>query len=197
MMKRLVVGWGILAACIGCRQDKEAEGATTAGVCPPEWLQAPGVEPAIAVPDGGSAALVRVAAAGTQNYACSRAAGDAGATFAWTLVGPEAALSDCHGVVVGQHFPSDAGASGPEWQLRDGSYVVGHKVAASPAGPGSVPWLLLSADGHGGGGLLAGARFVQRVATHGGAAPSAGCDEGRAGALQKVPYTADYYFFGP
>jgi hypothetical protein len=99
---------------------------------------------------------------------------------------------------VGHHFASDAGASAPEWQTLDGTYVVGHKVAAftPDAGPPSVPWLLLQATGHGGSGTLAQTGYVQRVDTDGGVAPSAACDPSHVGTTQKVPYAADYFFYG-
>ncbi|MBV9949721.1 MAG: DUF3455 domain-containing protein [Myxococcales bacterium] len=210
MAKRSLLAWAVIAAgTSGCPDRDATSGPPSSGTaaalgapgdaCPSEWLRAPAVAASIAVPDGGGAPAIHVAASGTQNYACARAAGDGGAGFAWIPVGPEATLSDCRGAVVGSHFGSDAGASAPEWQLRDGSYVVGRKLAAStpPEAAGAVPWLLLGADGRGGSGPLANARFVQRVATRGGVAPSGGCDAGTLGAVQKVPYQADYYFYGP
>jgi hypothetical protein len=60
-----------------------------------------------------------------------------------------------------------------------------------------VPWLLLQVTADGGSGALGGTRFVQRTGTAGGAAPSSGCDAAHAGAVMKVPYSADYWFLGP
>jgi uncharacterized protein DUF3455 len=133
---------------------------------------------------------------------------DASVTYAWTLVGPDATLADCRGAVVGRHFATDAGA--PEWQTNDGAFVVGkkHLPVFSPPGEGdahgggAVPWLLLTATETGGAGPLHETRFIQRVGTSGGvaAAGAAGvtlCDEQHVGAKVNVPYTADYYFFGP
>jgi hypothetical protein len=162
------------------------------GACRPGWLTPPPVDPSIAVPADGGGLRIHVAASGTQNYACT--ATDAGT--AWTLLGPQATLDDCTGAVFGHHFPSDAGASAPEWQASDGTYVVAHKVAAftPDGGAGSVPWLLLGATAHGGSGTLAQSTFVQRVDTQGGVAAAGACD---AGATQNVKYTADYYFYGP
>ncbi|HEY8040808.1 MAG TPA: DUF3455 domain-containing protein [Polyangiaceae bacterium] len=164
------------------------------GGCPASWLLAPTVDPTIAVPSDGGMVLVHSAAAGWQNYACTAAA-DGGAS-GWTFVGPTADLSDCHGTLVAHHFATDGGAAFPEWQALDGTYVVGHKVAAftPDGGASSVPWLLLQGVGHGGTGPLGQVTYVQRVDTDGGVAPSATCD---AGATAQVPYAADYYFFGP
>jgi hypothetical protein len=171
--------------------------------CPSSWMVAPGVPAALALPDGG-VVILHAAGAGTQNYACTAfvvdgGSGEAGATGTWTLTGPTATLSDCNSVVIGHHFASEAGASAPEWmETVDGTYVIGHKVAAfAPDGgpPGSVPWLLLQATSHGGTGTLSNTTYIQRLNTDGGAAPPS-CDPGDASTLQ-VPYSADYYFFGP
>jgi hypothetical protein len=139
--------------------------------------------------------VAHAAADGSQIYACGALPGDGGVKYAWTLVGPEAALCDCRAAPFGRHFASDAGA--PQWQALDGSYVVGHKVAALAVDSASVPWLLLSVNDRGGSGPLTDARYVQRVRTSGGVAPSAACDASRSGAREKVPYTADYFFYAP
>ena len=178
-----------------CRSGSQATGDPSAGACAPGWFDAPAVDAAIAVPSGNGRILLHAAANGSQNYRCGPLTVDGGTGYAWSLVGPEAALSDCHAAAIGRHFASDAGA--PEWQMLDGATVVAHKVAASPGDDRSVPWLLLSVEGHGGGGLLTETRYVQRVRTRGGVAPNAPCDAGSVGTLQKVPYAADYFFYGP
>jgi hypothetical protein len=189
-------GWLTLLLLAGCRHEPQAEGTMTADPCPGEWSQAPTVDPAIAVPDGGGRVVLHAGAAGSQNYTCARASVDGGPGYGWTFVGPEATLNDCRGTSIGSHFASDGGATAPEWQLAGGDYVVGHKLSAFTAA-GAVPWLLIGTDRHGGGGPLAGSRYVQRVGTHGGVSPSVGCDANALGTTQKVPYTADYFFFGP
>jgi hypothetical protein len=154
------------------------------------------VDPSLAVPDGGGGVLLRAAATGSQNYTCEQAA-DGG--YGWVFVGPEADLYDCHAVLLGHHFASDAGASAPEWQTLDGTYVVGRKLAAlaPDAGPPGVPRLLMKGVGHGGTGTLSQVAYVQRLDTDGGLAPSATCDPSRVSSTQKVPYAADYVFYGP
>jgi hypothetical protein len=197
------IGLAVLSVLVACRRESGTDGSDSgstgsASVCPAAWLQAPAVDPSIAVPTAGSRIVLHALANGTQNYTCAKVTVDSGASYVWTFVGPEATLSDCHAVVIGRHFASDAGASAPEWQALDGAYVVAHKVAAfTPQGnAGAVPWLLLGADGRGGSGALSEARYVQRVSTHGGAAPSVPCDASSVGTTQKVAYTADYFFYG-
>jgi hypothetical protein len=184
---------GLVASA--CHASSPAEGGTSAAACPSAWLETPVVGAPIAVPDGNGRLVLHAAAQGTQNYVCAAVAGDGGTGYAWSFTGPEATLTDCHGVTMGRHFSSDAGP--PEWQLSDGSYVVAHKMAATSGDGRSVPWLLLGVDGHGGGGPMAEARYVQRVHTVGGVAPSAPCDVSRIGTSEKVGYTADYVFFAP
>ena len=173
--------------------------------CTGSWLVAPTV-PALALPDGGTV-ILHAAGSGTQDYACVGTFVDAGAdssvTFKWTLTGPEAELDDCNGTLIGHHFASEAGAAAPEWQQLDGTYVIGHKIApvtgyTPDGGSGSVPWLLLQTTTTGGGsGTLASTLYIQRLNTDGGNAPATGCADDAGGATTKVPYTADYYFFGP
>ena len=166
--------------------------------CPSGWETVPAVDTSIEVPADGGSVLLHASAAGTQNYRCEQIT-DGG--FAWVFVGPEAELRDCNSSLIGHHFASDAGATAPEWQTLDGTYVIGHKVASftPDAGPPAIPWLLLQATGHGGTGTLSRAAYVQRLMTDGGLAPTTTCDPGVADGGQgsnNVPYTADYYFFG-
>jgi hypothetical protein len=188
--------------------DSAADTATTG--CPASWTLAPTTDPAIAVPDAG--VLLHGHATGTQDYRCTATVLDAGAdagddagdaappvAFAWTFVGPEASLVDCNQAIVARHFASDGGASAPEWLASDGTYVIGKKVASVTINGGdAIPWLLLRATAHGGGaGTLSQVAYVQRVNTTGGLAPAAPCDGTSEGAVNQVPYTADYYFSGP
>jgi hypothetical protein len=187
-----------LVACSGNRGASappqaagQAAAASSETHCPPSWMSPPPTEPALAVPSDAGV-LLHFAATGTQNYACVASA-DAGAK--WSPVGPNATLADCSGASLGRHFASEGGSAYPEWQTRDGAYVVAQKVAGAPSpdgGAGAVPWLLLRAVDAGGAGPIARTEYVQRVATAGGMATGS-CD---AGAAVAVPYTADYYFYG-
>lgn len=171
------------------------DAGSTAPECPSAWLEPPVVDGSIAVPDGNGRLVLHAAARGTQDYVCSADSADAGSGYGWALKGPDATLADCRSASIGRHFASDAG--GPEWQLSDGTYVVAHKTGVFSANPGAAPWLLLSVDRHGGAGRLGEARYVQRVRTIGGGRPDAPCDASRAGAVQRVPYEAQYFFFAP
>jgi len=178
----------LLAA--GCHHGSNPD----ADPCPASWLEAPAVDPSIAVPAAFAHVIFHAAASGSQNYVCGRSSADAGSAPGWSFVGPEANLSDCKAARVGQHFASDGV---PNWQMLDGTHVAAHKVASSTPQSDAVPWLLLLADSRSQTGPLAATRYVQRVRTSGGVAPGATCDASNLGAVEKVPYTADYYFYGP
>jgi hypothetical protein len=169
----------VLLCGLAC-QTPSATGLGSVEV-PPELAPPAGVEPAL-----------RLFARGTQNYQCTP--GYDGPPQ-WKLIAPEAELRTNEGAtapVTGTH------GAGPSWTLTDGSGVVGDASQAKRAPSkesGAVPWLLLPAKDNGLPGALQGVRFVQRVDTHGGAAPAAGCDQATVGSETKVPYTATYVFY--
>ena len=100
---------------------------------------------------------------------------------------PEAELIDARGRLFVKHY------AGPTWEAPDGSKIVGKILANEPAPKAdAIPWLLLSAESSGSG-VLAGARFVQRVNTSGGVGPTDTCPT--AGTERRVEYTADYIFY--
>ena len=145
--------------------------------------------PGLAPPDGNELAF-ELFAEGVQIYTCTPPAGAAGGPPAWTLKAPEAALVDSHGVSSGRH------GGGPTWEAPDGSSVVAAKVGSVAADPSSVPWLLLRATSHaGGGGRMADVTYVQRRDTSGGIAPAEGCSAASLGAMARVPYRAVYCFY--
>jgi len=177
-MKRVVLA-GILAlATAGCM-------AAVAQAGPIEPNLPEGLDP---VPAGHKLFLVGHAT-GVQIYRC-----DAGASsHAWTLVAPRANLYNDSGKLIVTHFV------GPTWQAKDGSSVKAARADGVTANPSDIPWLLLAAtttaagpDGD----RLAGTTHIQRLATHGGIAPSAGqCNAVSVGDVVEVPYTAEYYFW--
>ena len=189
--------------------DGGADAEAGLPACTGAWLVAPDLA-GLVLPDGGPEAgvvLMHALGTGTQDYACigtpidgGADAGDAGANFVWTLVTPDAVLTDCNGTNVGHHFASEAGATAPEWLSIDDSYVIGKKlVGVTPdGGSGSVPWLIIGATSHGGdSGVLSNVTYVERLDTDGGVAPATGCDFAHSDAGVNIGYTADYYFFGP
>ena len=132
--------------------------------------------------------VLKTHATGSQIYTC--AVGADGAPQ-WTLKAPDAQLHDRKGAVVGQHF------AGPTWRYKDGSEVTGKATAhvEAPAAD-SIPWLLLTATGHNGTGVLASVTSIQRIHTKGGKAPSAAdCNASKSGTELKSSYSADYYFY--
>ena len=132
--------------------------------------------------------LLRAAARGAQIYTCKARAAEPSA-FEWVLKAPEAELFDESGAKIGRHY------AGPTWQSADGSRVVGEVMQRSPA-QGTIPWLLLRARSNEGAGALASVKYVQRVDTVGGLAPSAGCDTAHEGTEARVSYSANYDFYG-
>ena len=171
--------------------DAPAEGAACA-----TWMDTPDAGQNL-VPDGGLPPLVlHAAASGTQNYVCEAQNGDAGTTYAWVFVGPQANLDDCNAKLIGHHFASEAGAAAPEWQTIDQSYVIGAKQAAFTADASAVPWLLVKETSTGGSGTISKTLWVQRLYTSGGIAPTTTCDVNTVNNTSNVAYTADYYFYG-
>ena len=159
------------------------------------------VPDAIKVPDGVDL-VATFHATGTQDYQCTGTpvVGDAGIiTYAWTFIGPEASLFNSCDVKVGKHQAGPKGPTGPEWiSLDDGSLVEGAKQAAS-AVTGAVPQLILKATDHSGTGIFTPVTYIQRLDTKGGVAPdNSTCTDANVDDVQKVDYTANYYFYsGP
>ena len=166
-------------------------------------IEPPATPDAIRVPEGYAPFLL-AHAVGTQGYMCVKAGG----TFEWAAFGPQATLFDADGRQVLTHFlspmPYDRRPS-PTWQhSRDTSaaWALPSTSSSDPAfvAPDAIPWLLLEVlvvgDGPTGGDRLTAARYIQRVNTVEGRAPSAGCNS--AADLKKralVPYEADYVFY--
>ena len=142
----------------------------------------PVVPPAIQVPAGTKLFLV-VHATGTQNYTCN-------GSGAWGPAVPAANLYNKHGKQVGTHF------AGPTWKYKDGSSVLGAKVAGVTATPGAIDWLLIkevsTTTGADGGDTLTDVTYIQRLNTSGGLAPAGACV---AATTASTAYSADYYFY--
>jgi len=131
---------------------------------------------------------------GDQIYICARQKDG----MQWVLKGPAATLYDANsGQEVGKH------GEGPTWTWKDGSAVTGKVVGRRPSpDSANLPWLLLKAT------LVPGLNgpfdkpealdqitFVRRTQTHGGVAPTGGCDAAHIGESQAVPYSAVYTFY--
>ena len=141
--------------------------------------------PTLAAPAGNRLAFA-LDATGVQIYTCQ--AKDAG--FAWTFQAPEAALVDRRGQVVVKHY------AGPTWEsVEDGSKVVASKLESFADDQAAIPKLLLKASQHDGNGRMSDVTYIQRLATSRGLSPASGCDATRLGAVERVEYTATYYFY--
>jgi hypothetical protein len=141
------------------------------------------VPESIAVPEGPKLFLVGHAE-GVQIHTCNGSA--------WTLLAPRADLYDDRHNLIATQF------GGPSWQAKDGSTVLAQRAAPPHPVDGTIPWLLLStltATAGPDGDRLAGTKYIQRLATTGGVAPTSGCNAQTAGAQQEVDYTADYLFW--
>ena len=130
----------------------------------------------------GETVVLKVHAEGAQVYEC-KASPDA--KLAWQFREPIATLV-VDGNTVGRHY------AGPNWELADGSAIVGKVVGDAPgAGASDIPWLKLSVAAQRGNGTLTGVTTVQRINTQGGKLNGV-CDE--AGKLRAASYAADYIF---
>lgn len=130
--------------------------------------------------------ILNVRGIGAQIYTCQQSSG----TPQWIFKAPEADLVDEAGNTVGSH------SAGPTWKSTDGSQVKGELLEKSTAPEANaVPWLLLKAASTSGTGTLSKAEYIRRWNTHGGTAPTSGCDAGHLGQESSVPYTATYTFY--
>jgi hypothetical protein len=163
----------------------------------------PQVPEAIQVPPGYKPFLF-AHASGTQGYVCVRL----GSVYRWTPFGPQATLFNGEGEQILTHFLSPTPytlLAAPAWQhSHDSSIVWGRAISSSSdpnfVKPGAIPWLLLEAavvgEGPTGGDRLLATRFILRVNTVDGTAPSTGCASPQDVAKRAlVPYEADYFFY--
>jgi hypothetical protein len=180
-------------ASVGC-SDGGSGGAADLAAAADLAIPIPSFPSSLA-PPAGQSILLHAIGKGAQIYACSSGSSgaDAGTSYAFVFVAPDASLFDEQMNVIGHH------SAGPTWMLNDGSQIVGTVLSKAP-GPdptAAIPWLLLTVSSNVGAGKLASAAYVQRLDTHGGVAPTTGCDTSTVGIQARVDYTADYYFWGP
>jgi hypothetical protein len=144
---------------------------------------------------------------GSQNYVCLPAANGG---FAFALFTPEATLFNDFDQQVTTHFfslnPDETGNPiRATWEhSQDSSRVWATAVGTSTdpkfVAQGAVAWLKLQVvgaePGPTGGAKLVRTKFIQRINTAGGVAPSKGCAAATdVGNKAFVPYTADYLFY--
>ncbi|TDX00622.1 DUF3455 domain-containing protein [Dinghuibacter silviterrae] len=147
---------------------------------------------ALAVP-AGNKLILHAYAKGVQVYVCTQDPKDT-THYVWTFTEPQATLyaDRDYKTDIGKHY---LGATGqPTWESTDGSKVSAVKVQQVPDAA-SIPWLLLKAASTGGSGALSATTYVQRLRTTGGEPAEA--DARHKGEKIRVPYTAEYLFYGP
>jgi hypothetical protein len=131
----------------------------------------------------GETLVVTAHAEGAQVYECKA---DASGKLAWQFREPIATLI-LDGKTVGRHY------AGPNWELADGSAVVGKVAARHPGATAQdIPLLKLEVASRRGSGQLGPVTTILRLNTKGGVAEGA-CE--RAGAFLNAPYSADYAFY--
>ena len=137
-------------------------------------------------PPSGNSPVLTVHAKGDQIYRCSLNSG----VYLWQLEAPDAKLFDTQGQIVGNHY------SGPVWEYKEGSRVVGRVINKIDIAPDSaISWLLVEVVAHKGNGLFSDVNFINRINTHGGLPPLSGCDSNHLGGEKRVAYSADYIFY--
>ncbi|MDX2154054.1 MAG: DUF3455 domain-containing protein [Bryobacteraceae bacterium] len=167
--------------------------------------------PANLQPPAGHTMYLKARATGTQNYVCLPTAMGG---LAWRFQGPQATVflsyqwlgREIRQQVMTHYLSPNPGEEGmparATWQSSlDTSAVWAKKIAESSdaayVAAGAIPWLLLqktgAQSGPAGGAFLTQTTYLQRINTGGGVAPEGVCTE--AGAIQFVPYVADYVFF--
>jgi hypothetical protein len=166
---RVPILWGAVVFAVLALGLHSAQGQTQPSI--PDNLK----------PPVGEHLRVHARASGQQIYVCDGSK--------WILSGPDAELFDEAGQKVGAHFV------GPTWQWSDGSQVTGKAIASATPDPKSIPWLLLTATGHSGDGVMRNVSSIQRLRTKGGKAPTKGCDASHQGEQARISYTADYFFY--
>ncbi|MEY4581608.1 MAG: hypothetical protein RL701_6311 [Pseudomonadota bacterium] len=171
-----------------CASDTGVDDDSVADVTQSEQALSllPKTPPELAVPAGNFLGLYRKGV-GVQIYVCN--AVEAG--FAWTLKAPEADLLFPGKRVVGSHY------AGPTWEARDGSTVVGSRLAGVTVDATAIPWILLQASSHSGRGVMSRVSYIQRLNTQEGLAPTSGCNAETVGTTTNSHYTADYFFYYP
>ncbi|MEI6145718.1 MAG: DUF3455 domain-containing protein [Methylococcales bacterium] len=144
------------------------------------------VMPEVIRPPVGQVAKLTVHAIGDQIYQCVLENN----VYAWQSLAPDAALFDMQGQVVGHHY------SGPIWEYKEGSRIVGRVVGKYDVDPSaSIPWLLVEVVANHGVGVFSDVQFINRVHTQGGLAPTSSCNANHLGSEKRMSYTADYIFY--
>jgi hypothetical protein len=173
-MKRSFIAASTALACVASLFSQQASAKHAPPLRVPDALK----------PPAGVVLKEKLSAKGVQIYQCQGSE--------WKFLAPQAQLFDAKGHQVASHY------AGPTWKAADGSSVVGEVKAHEDAdNPSAIDWLLLSAKSTSGSGVFSHVQNIQRLQTVGGKAPMAACDAGNVNQVERVPYTANYYFYVP
>ena len=158
------VGVNQLATTISAKVDPVADLGICADIAPP----------------AGSKLIYHVYARGVQIYRWNGTA--------WALFGPSAQLFADAGEngLVGTHYV------GPTWETNSGSKVVAAVAKRCTFDPTAVQWLRLDAVSNSGPGVFSQVKYILRVNTEGGIAPST---PGTTGQEVSIPYSTEYFFY--
>ena len=167
------------------RTFSQASFATIAVSMVAACVTPPASPPSASIDPPQAERVMTLTASGVQNYSCEF---DAQHRLGWVFKSPQATLYDASGHAAVRH------GAGPSWEAEDGSRIIGRVIAQQPSETrASIPQLLLEAHSASGSGALSAVRYVQRVHTVGGLAPTAPCStEHETGSS---PYLADYVFY--
>jgi hypothetical protein len=177
---RVPAAWVLTACCLAT--------GVIAGCAGQKPIPATDVPAALNVP-GDHVLTAALHGTGVQIYECRTNPKDPKG-FIWWYTEPKADLSDRSGKDIGRHY------AGPTWEAYDGSTVVADiQARVNAPNPGAIQWLLLRAKTNAGKGTFGKTRFIQRLHTIGGLAPTDPCDARHLGQRTRVPYSADYYFY--
>jgi hypothetical protein len=166
------------------RQARKAAAAAFAALVIPCAIPVSAATPASVAAPPDTQVVASLTASGVQVYACEF---DASHRLGWVFKSPLATLYDARGQESVHH------SAGPQWQAPDGSTIVGHVLSQAPSQTaGSIPQLLLETKSTAGSGALSAVRYVQRLDTMGGVAPTEDCATEHE--LGRSPYVARYVF---
>jgi hypothetical protein len=131
--------------------------------------------------------LLRMHGRGDATYTCLSVANKS----VWRFKGPAVQLFSENGEPLARHF------AGHTWEANDGSRLVTKALVAIPSpDPASIPWRLATVISGGGEGMLTPVASILRLNTKGGQAPAEGCDSKQENTEIRVPFEADFYFYG-
>ncbi len=180
----VVIASAVLSACAGTAVKPVTDGATPAAIAVPA-----GHAPYLLLKGVGEISYKcraqGVVTEGTANEGTAKQDG-----FVWAFAGASAVLYDRNKVrVMGKY------ASGPTWEMSDGSRLTGKQLAVAPAAPGNLAGQLVQANPAMGVGLMQGVTYVQRINTRGGTVVGDVCDGVHSGKVIRLNYEADYIFY--